>query len=96
VTAADCVGRNTRTLNILQVEDSVRFRTNIGLAEMSGKPVRVEVSVTLPDSNVTSTIEVPLGANEFRQFSVSQLGLGNIYNARVSLRVVDGDGTVTA
>ena len=95
-TAADGVGRNTRTLNILQVEDSVRFRTNIGLAEMSGKAVRVEVSVTLPDSKVTPIIEVALGADEFRQFSVSQFGLGNIYNARVSLRVIDGDGTVTA
>ncbi|MGZ8798317.1 MAG: hypothetical protein ACXW2F_13305 [Thermoanaerobaculia bacterium] len=63
---------------------------------MSGIPAPVEVAVTLPDSKVTPTIEVALGANEFRQFSVSQFGLGDIYNARVSLRVIDGDGTVTA
>ena len=45
---------------------------------------------------MTPSIQVPLAANEFRQFSVAQFGLGNIYNARVSVKVVDGSGTVTA
>jgi hypothetical protein len=39
---------------------------------------------------------VPLAANEFRQFSIGQFGLGDIYNARVSVKVVDGQGSVTA
>jgi hypothetical protein len=95
-TPADAVDRNGRALNILQVEDSVRYRTNAGLAEMSGKPATVEISVILPDSKVTPSIQVPLAANEFRQFAVSQFGLGNIYNARLNVHVIGGAGSVTA
>ena len=63
---------------------------------MSGKPATAEVSVILSDSKVTGIIDVPLGPNEFRQFAVTQFGLGNIYNAGVSVKVVDGAGSVTA
>src|SRR5207247_6352456 len=49
-TLTDAIGSGGRALNILQVEDSSRYRTNVGLAEMSGKPSTVEVSVILPDS----------------------------------------------
>jgi hypothetical protein len=34
-------------------------------------------------------------ANEFRQFGLAEFGLGNVYHARVSVKVVDGDGRVT-
>jgi uncharacterized repeat protein (TIGR01451 family) len=95
-TLAEGIDRAGRALNILQVEDSTRYRTNVGLAEMSGKPSTVEISVSLPDSKVTPIIQVPLGANEFRQFGLAEFGLGNVYNARVSVKVVDGDGRVTA
>ncbi len=95
-TLADAIDKSAHSLNILQVEDSMRFRTNVGLAEMTGKPATVEISVILPDSKVTPTIEVPLAGNEFRQFGLSAFGLGNVYNARVSVRVINGDGSVTA
>lgn len=95
-TAAEGITTNTRALNILEVEDSPRFRTNLGLAEMSGQSATVEVSVILPDSKLTPTIQIPLAANEFRQFSVGEFGLGDIYNARVSVKVVGGGGSVTA
>ncbi len=97
VTLAEAIDHaGGRALNVLQVEDSVRFRTNVGLAEMTGKPATVEISVILPDSKVTPTIQVPLSGNEFRQFGLSEFGLGNVYNARVNVRIVDGDGQVTA
>jgi len=95
-TATDGITTATRSLNILQVEDSPRFRTNLGLAEMTGKPATVEVSVILPDSKVTPSIQIALAPNEFHQFSVAQFGLGNIYNARVNVKVIDGGGSVTA
>lgn len=50
------VGANERSLHILQVEDSVRYRTNLGLAEITGRPVTVEVQVILPDSKATPTV----------------------------------------
>ena len=97
VTPADAVGKGTRTLNVLQVEDSTRYRTNLGIAEVSGKPATVEVSVFLPDSKVAPKVTIPLAANEYRQFRVlQQLGVGTAYNARISIKVIDGDGRITA
>jgi len=97
VTAKDAIGTNDRTLQILQVEDSARYRTNLGVVEVSGKPAIAEVTVFLPDSKVSPRVQIPLGAYESRQFPIlSSLGLGATYNARLSIRVIDGDGKVTA
>ena len=43
-------------------------------------------------------IEVKLGANEFRQLNslLATLGAGEIYNARISVRAVAGEGRATA
>jgi len=97
VTASDSIGNSDRPLQILQVEDSVRYRTNVGLAEVTGKPAGVDVTVNLPDSKVTPVFHLDLNANDFQQFNPFQaLGLENIYNARISIRVTGGDGKVTA
>jgi uncharacterized repeat protein (TIGR01451 family) len=97
VTPNEATGLGERTLHILQVEDSVRYRTNVGIAEVSGQPVVIEVQVILPDSIVTPTVHIPLAANEFRQYALLRdFGLGNVYNARVTIRVIEGNGRVTA
>jgi len=97
VTPADAVGNGDRSLQLLQMEDSPRYRTNLGLTEVTGKPATAEVTVVLPDSKVAPKVNIPLAAFEYRQFSIiSSLGLGNVYNARISVRVIDGQGKVTA
>ncbi|HEV7427903.1 MAG TPA: hypothetical protein VGQ46_16225 [Thermoanaerobaculia bacterium] len=97
VTPADAVGNGERSLQLLQMEDSPRYRTNLGLAEVTGKAATAEVTVILPDSKVAPKVQIPLAAFEYRQFSIiSSLGLGNVYNARISVRVIDGQGKVTA
>jgi uncharacterized repeat protein (TIGR01451 family) len=97
VTPFDAVGKGDRSLQILQVEDSVRYRTNLGLAEVTGNAVSVEVTVVTPDSKVTPKLTFTMQPNEFRQFGIIRdLGLGNTYNARISVRVLDGTGRVTA
>ena len=97
VTPADAVGFNERSLQLLQMEDSPRYRTNLGLAEVTGKAVTAEVTVILPDSKVAPKVQIPLGAFEYRQFAIiSSLGLGNTYNARISVKVIDGQGKITA
>jgi hypothetical protein len=97
VTASDAVGSGGRTLQILQVEDSPRYRTNLGIAEVTGQPATAEITVYLPDSKVAPKIDIPLAAYEYRQFPViQQLGLGNVYNARISVNVVSGNGKITA
>jgi len=97
VTPADAVGASDRALQLLQMEDSPRYRTNLGLAEVTGKAVTAEVTVILPDSKVAPKVQIPLGAFEYRQFPIiSSLGLGNTYNARISVKVIDGQGKITA
>lgn len=96
VTPAESVGAADRPLQLLQLESSSRFRTNIGLAETTGQPATVEVSAIVPDIKFTPFITIPLAGNEFRQFSLADFGLGAVYNARVQIRVIEGNGRVTA
>jgi hypothetical protein len=97
VTEADAVGGGGGTLHILQAEDSVRYRMNLGVSEVTGKPATVEVQVILPDSKIAPSTQIPIPANGFLQIPVIQsLGLRNIYNAHVTVKVVGGDGKVSA
>jgi len=98
VTPQESTGVGSRPLQILQVEESNRFRSNIGLAETTGKPVTLELSVTPPDAKVTIVTQVSLQPNEFRQINamLRSVGLGDTYNARVSVRAIEGEGRVTA
>jgi hypothetical protein len=96
VTPAESTGVNDRPLQLLQLEQSSRFRTNIGLGETSGQPATVEVSAIVPDVKFTPVVTISLAANEFRQFSLGDFGLGAVYNARVSIKVIEGNGRVTA
>ncbi|HEY2324280.1 MAG TPA: hypothetical protein VGJ82_15580 [Thermoanaerobaculia bacterium] len=97
VTPTDSVGLNERTLQILQLEQSSRMRTNIGIAETSGNSCSVQISIILPDSRVTPVVALPLAANEFVQISLGSFGYTDpIYNARAVVKVIDGTGRVTA
>jgi hypothetical protein len=97
VTPNESVGVNDRALQLLQLEQSTRFRTNIGLAETTGNGATVEVSLILPDSKITPKVPITLQANEFRQISLAGFGVGNaVYNARVTVKVTNGNGKVTA
>jgi hypothetical protein len=96
VTPNDAVGNGERSLQLLQLEQSDRYRTNIGLAETSGQPATVEVTLFLPDSKVTPVYTVPLDANAFVQFPMSVFNAGTVYNGRVSIKVISGSGRVTA
>lgn len=97
LTIADGVGMRDRALQILQVEESERFRTNLGLVELTGNAATVEISAHTPDSKVTPHLQVSLQPNEFLQLGsiLSRLGLGTIYNGRLSLRVMSGSGKVS-
>ena len=96
VTVAESVGLGDRSLNILQVEQSSRMRTNIALTETSGSPATVEVGLVIPDSLATPTVTFNLAGNEFRQFSVGDFQIPDaIYNGRITVKVIGGTGKVT-
>ena len=98
VTAADGVGLTDRALEVLQLEQSDQYRTNLGLVEVTGNPVTVEV-VGTNGSKISARTEVPLNGNEFRQLGriFDQLGIsGASYTGRVSVKVIGGNGRVAA
>lgn len=87
-----------RALQLPQVEQSARFRTNLGLTELSGKGATVQVAAIIPGSLAAPIKTYTLGANEFRQigFILNDMGVSEAYNARLTVRVVGGDGSVSA
>ncbi len=96
LTPADGIGVNDRALQILQVEQSPHFHTNLGLVELTGNPVTVEINVSVPQSKVTAVAQVALQGNEFRQIGsvLAAYGYNNVYNARIALKVISGTGKV--
>ncbi|HYC89843.1 MAG TPA: hypothetical protein VEO54_11570 [Thermoanaerobaculia bacterium] len=98
VTPEEAAAVGSRPLQILQMEESPRFKSNIGFAEVNGKPVTLEVAVFQPNSNDPAMLEVNLEPNEFRQLSslLASLGLGEMYNTRISVRAIAGEGRALA
>jgi hypothetical protein len=98
VTAADGVGAGDRALEVLQLEQSDQYRTNLGLVEVTGNPVTIEIIGQTPGKTSART-EATLTGNEFRQIGLifQQLGFsGASYAGRVSVRVIGGNGRVAA
>ena len=98
VTPAEGVGLGDAPLQVLQLEQSPNFRSNLGLNELTGNAVTVNVAAILPDSKTSPSTDVMLAPNEFRQLGsiLSSLNAGNTYNARIIVRVTSGSGRVTA
>lgn len=98
VTAADAVGNGDRTLQIVQLEESPAFRTNLGLVEVTGNSATVELLAYTPDSKVAAKATVPLSGGQYLQQGqiFKSLGFSNVYNGRISARVVGGTGRVAA
>lgn len=98
VTAADGVGAGERALEVLQLEQSDQYRTNLGLVEVTGNPVTVEI-LGQTGNKLTARTEATLSPNEFRQIGLifQQLGFtGASYTGRVSVKVIGGTGRVAA
>ena len=99
VTSKEGVGLGERPMQILQLEESAQFRSNVGLAELTGNPAHVRLSLYVPDSKVAGIVEADLGPNQFLQIGrlfASVYGNDSIYNGRVTVEVTSGSGRVTA
>lgn len=100
VTPAEGIAKGDRPLEVLQLEQSDQFRSNLGLVELTGNPVTVRVSLYQPDSKLTPSLDVHLDPNQFVQLNgvIAQfLGTGTqTYNSRVTVEVTDGTGRVSA
>ena len=96
---AQGIGAGDAPLQILQLEESQNFHSNLGMAELTGNPVHVKITATVPDSKIAANAELDLAANEFRQLGSVLAGMfpgESVYNARISVQVLSGTGRVTA
>ncbi|HEY0593310.1 MAG TPA: hypothetical protein VGF40_16175, partial [Thermoanaerobaculia bacterium] len=98
VTEEEAIGLGDRAMQVLQLEQSSNIRSNLGIVEVTGKEVRVELTAFPAESRVMPRVEITLAPNEFRQFNqiLRSLNAGTTYNARIALRVVGGDGKIVA
>ncbi len=74
-------------------------RSNIGLAELTGNPARVRLTLILPDSKTAPIFEQDLAPNQFLQLNrfMANLNPGqSTYNGRITVEVISGTGRVTA
>jgi hypothetical protein len=97
VMVSDGVGVKDRALQVLQAESSDRFHTNLGIVELTGNPVTVEISAYTPDSKISVSTEWNLGPNEFVQINniLGRLNIPSAYDARISLKVIAGNGKIS-
>jgi hypothetical protein len=99
VTSTDAAGPGDRPLQVLQVEHSDRYRSNLGLTEVSGQPVTVEIAAIIPGRSTAPIITETLAANEYKQLNgvlAARMGVTNAYNVRLVVRVVGGSGRVAS
>jgi hypothetical protein len=98
VTPQQAITASSRPLQLLQVEESNRFSTDVGLAEVTGQPVELEMSIIPQNAKVAAKVTMTLGAREFHTLKqlMKSVGLEGAYNARVSVRVIGGAGAATA
>lgn len=98
VTFREAVGFGERALEVLQLEESAQYRSNVGFVEVTGRPAVIEVTAFEPDTKQSVVTSIPLQANEYRQFDriLASMGLGTVYNGRVSVKVIQGEGRVYA
>jgi len=98
VTTTDAVGAGERSLQVVQLEQSPSFRSNLGLVEVTGNPVTVEILAWTPESKIAARTEKTLAAGEFSQLGsvFAGMGFGSVYNGRISVRAVGGTGRVAA
>jgi hypothetical protein len=95
------IGMGDRPLQILQLEQSSNFRSNLGVAELTGNPATVRITAFVPDSKVATSTVIDLQPNQFTQLGSVLAGQGfalgsSVYNARIMVEVIGGSGRVTA
>ncbi|MEA2571048.1 MAG: Viral domain [Acidobacteriota bacterium] len=98
VTPDEGIGLGDRALQILQLEQSQNFRSNLGLVELTGQPARVRITLNVPDSRSSPVTELDLAGNEFNQLGsviASMIPGKNVYNARIAVEVIGGTGRVS-
>ena len=92
-------GLSSRPTYVLQLEESEFFRSNLGIAEITGKPVLMRLSASVPGGKSSVSTQIGLDGFGFTQLNrvlTSFLGTGTSFNGRVTIEVINGEGKITA
>jgi hypothetical protein len=94
----DAPGAGERAVEILQLEESANFRSNLGLSETTGHAAVIEITGYAAGVTTAPALVLQLEANEFRQLRsvFRQLGIFPALNGRIRVRVLSGTGRVAA
>jgi hypothetical protein len=97
ITASMATGLNERGVELMQLEKSDFYRTNVGMFEVTGKPVQIQITAESPQGKITRIAEPFLSGHEFIQYDVfGSMGFGTVYNGRITIRVISGEGRISA
>lgn len=98
VTPEEGIGAGERAIQLLQLEQSPRYRTNLGITELSGNTAYVEVTAFIPGEAASAPLRLELKPNQALQVSkiLTQFTAKDAYNARISVGVTGGSGKVAA
>lgn len=69
-------------------------RTNVGITEIAGQPVRVRVTFHFPDGTEVGVREVDVAGHGNAQFPITALATGHVPVGRVRFTVIGGSGRV--
>jgi hypothetical protein len=100
VSPAAGIGAGDKPLQLLQLEQSSQFRSNVGITELSGIQTTVKLTIIPPDGRTSAIVNYTLQPNEFHQFDrIIEQAYGSgtqMYNARIAVEVAGGTGRVAA
>ncbi|HVT45471.1 MAG TPA: hypothetical protein VMT00_13905 [Thermoanaerobaculia bacterium] len=98
VTPDAAIGVNDRALQLLQLEQSARYRTNLGITEVTGAAAIVEITAIVPGAAAAPVLTMGIPGNQAAQISriLAQMVPGDTYNARITVKVIGGSGKVVA
>jgi hypothetical protein len=100
VTADDVLGAGSELLSLIALNNTPRYRTNLGIAEVAGQGARVGVQLLdASGSEVLGYRELELAPHQQFQTNIfASMGLGNsdVVAASALIQVISGEGQITA
>jgi hypothetical protein len=91
---SDAIGVGDGSRQMIQLESSSAYRTNVGVAEIAGQPVSVRFRVwNGAGVMVAESIRGLIAAGQM-QFNLAEIGVTSLTDGRVSIEVVGGSGRV--
>ena len=93
---SEAIGPGDPAVQMIQLESSAEFRTNLGVAEVTGQPARVRFRLFDASGREILAADRDLRPNQQLQLSLILMGAPAFTNGRASLEVIGGSGRVLA